>query len=341
VSVGQDGRVIQAYSVEQIRAVEAIALARDGDETLMRRASYAVAVVVAERVPSPHPGRRVVLLVGSGNNGGDALYAGAFLRRRGMRVTAVLTDEAKAHQGGLQALRRSGGRVLLHDDPAVRAVVGQADVIVDGVVGLSAKPPLRTAGATLVEHANATEALRVAVDLPSGIEPDTGRVRGVSFLADVTVTFGGIKTGLLIADEQVGTVVNVPIGMDMSERPADLIAMTDGTLAQLLPGPGPAADKFSGGLVGIVAGSPGYPGAAVLSVGGAVRTRPGMVRYAGGRRPRCSPAGRRWSPPRLPPTPGRCRPGWSDRGSAPRGSRSRCCAGCCRRTSRCWWTPTG
>ena len=106
-------------------------------------------------------------------------------------------------------------------------------------------------------------------------------MRGVAFLADVTVTFGGIKTGLLIADEQVGTVVSVPIGMDMTDRPADLIAMTDGTLARLLPGPGPGADKFSGGLVGIVAGSPGYPGAAVLSVGGAVRTRPGMVRYAG------------------------------------------------------------
>ena len=68
-------------------------------------------------------------------------------------------------------------------------------------------------------NANATDALRVAVDIPSGIEPDTGRVRGVAFLADVTVTFGGIKTGLLIADEQVGTVVSVPIGMDMSDRP--------------------------------------------------------------------------------------------------------------------------
>jgi hydroxyethylthiazole kinase-like uncharacterized protein yjeF len=279
--MGQDGRVIQAYSVEQIRAVEAIALARDGDETLMRRASYAVAVVVAERVPSPHPGRRVVLLVGSGNNGGDALYAGAFLRRRGMRVVAVLTDPGKAHQGGLRALRRAGGRVLIHDDAAVQPVIARADVVIDGLVGLSAKPPLREFAAALVGHANATDALRVAVDLPSGIEPDTGQVRGVSFLADVTVTFGGIKTGLLIADQQVGTVVSVPIGMDMSGRPADLIAMTDGTLQRMLPGPGPASDKFSGGLVGIVAGSPGYPGAAVLSVGGAVRTRPGMVRYAG------------------------------------------------------------
>jgi hydroxyethylthiazole kinase-like uncharacterized protein yjeF len=69
--------------------------------------------------------------------------------------------------------------------------------------------------------------------------------------------------------------------MEMTDQPAELIAMTDGSLQRLLPGPGPAADKFTGGLVGIVAGSPGYPGAAVLSVGGAVRTRPGLVRYAG------------------------------------------------------------
>jgi hydroxyethylthiazole kinase-like uncharacterized protein yjeF len=273
--------MIQAYSVEQIRAVEAIALAREGDGTLMRRASWAVADVVAERLPSPHPGRRAVLLVGSGNNGGDALFAGSFLRRRGIAVTAILTDPAKAHPGGLAALRRAGGRVLRYDDPAVDGVLTRSDVVIDGLVGLAAQPPLRESAAELVGQANAADALRVAVDLPSGIEPDTGRVRGVAFLADVTVTFGGIKPGLLIADEQAGTVVSVPIGMEMTDQPAELIAMTDGTLRRLLPGPGPGSDKFSGGLVGIVAGSPGYPGAAVLSVGGAVRARPGMVRYAG------------------------------------------------------------
>jgi hydroxyethylthiazole kinase-like uncharacterized protein yjeF len=273
--------MIQAYAVEQIRAVEAAALAREGDGTLMRRASWAVAAVVAERVPVPHPGRRVVLLVGSGNNGGDALFAGSFLRRRGMAVTAILTERARAHASGLAALRRTGGRVLDHDDPSTRRVLSQAEVVIDGLVGLAAKPPLRDSAAELVGQANATDALRVAVDLPSGIEPDNGRVRGVAFLADVTVTFGGIKPGLLIADAQAGTVVSVPIGMEMTDQSAALVAMTDGTLRQLLSGPGPGSDKFSGGLVGIVAGSPGYPGAAVLSVGGAVRTRPGMVRYAG------------------------------------------------------------
>jgi hydroxyethylthiazole kinase-like uncharacterized protein yjeF len=273
--------MIQAYSVAQIRAVEAAALARDGDGTLMRRASYAICMVVAEHTPSPLPGKQAVLLVGSGNNGGDALYAGAFLRARGMRVTAILTAPDKAHQGGLKALHRTRGRLRRSADPAVDTVIDNADVILDGLIGLSAKPPLREKAADLVGKANASNALRVAVDLPSGIEPDTGRVSGVAFLAHLTVTFGGIKTGLLIADEQTGTIVSVPIGMEMTDQPAELIAMTDGSLQRLLPGPGPAADKFTGGLVGIVAGSPGYPGAAVLSVGGAVRTRPGLVRYAG------------------------------------------------------------
>ena len=103
--------MIYAYSVEQIRTVEKAALARDGDATLMRRASAAVALAVAERTSPPRPGRRVVLLVGSGNNGGDALFAGAMLRGRGMAVTAVLLDPDKAHPAGLAALRRAGGRV--------------------------------------------------------------------------------------------------------------------------------------------------------------------------------------------------------------------------------------
>ena len=273
--------MIYAYAVEQIRAVEKAALARDGDATLMRRASAAVALAVAERTPAPRPGTRVALLVGSGNNGGDALYAGAMLRGRGMAVTAVLLSPDKAHPAGLAALRRAGGRVHGHDDPGVGRLIDDADVIIDGVVGLAATPPLREPAAALIERANAGHALRVAVDLPSGIEPDTGRVSGPAFLADVTVTFGGIKIGLLLADAQTGTIVCDPIGMDMSPCPPQLVAMTDGAVARLIPRPGPGADKFTGGLVGILAGSPGYPGAPVLCTGGAVRTRPGMVRYAG------------------------------------------------------------
>ncbi len=272
--------MIDAYSVSQIRAAERVLLAREPEGSLMRRASYAVAAETAARLPSSHPGRRVVLLVGSGNNGGDALFAGAYLRGRGMAVLAVLTDSGAAHPAGLAALRRAGGRVCAHDAPGVGRAFAIADVIVDGLVGLAARPPLRPAAAALVDQANATNALRVAVDLPSGIDPNTGEVDGSVFRADVTVTFGGVKTGLLIADEETGTIVNDSLGMQVT-GPPDLTAMTDGSLAGLLTAPGQDADKFTGGLVGIAAGSPGYPGAAVLCVGGAVRTRPGMVRYAG------------------------------------------------------------
>ena len=333
--------MIQAYTVEQIRAAEAVALARDGDGTLMRRASWAVALEVADRVPAPHPGRQVVLLVGSGNNGGDALYAGVFLRSRGMRITAVLTDPAKAHAAGLGALRRAGARVLVHDDPGVKDVLAQADVILDGVVGLSAKPPLRQRAAELVGKANGTDALRVAVDLPSGIEPDSGRVRGVAFLADVTVTFGAIKTGLLIADEQVGTIVSVPIGMDLSSaagRP-DRDDRRD-------PAATAARSRARARTSSPAAWSASWPDRPATPErrcsASAARSAPGREWSATpARRPRpCWPAGPKWWPPRRPPTPARCRPGRSDPGWAPTARRSACCAGCSVRTSRCWWTPT-
>ncbi|TKV58729.1 NAD(P)H-hydrate dehydratase [Nakamurella flava] len=298
--------MITAYTAAQIRAAERVAIDRDGDATLMRRASTAVASVVAERLPHPLPGRSAVLLVGAGNNGGDALWAGAFLRRRGLAVTALLLQPDRAHPAGLAALRRAGGRVLALDpgDPApapVRALLTSADAVIDGIVGLAARPPLRPGAAALVAAANTSPALKVAVDLPSGIDPDTGATGPaddgdpVVFAADVTVTFGGVKTGLLLAAD---AMVSVGIGMEPDPGPApdgtgsaerfaaaaaavDAIALTDADLRVLLPDPGAGADKFTDGLVGIVAGSPGYPGAAVLCTGGAVRTRPGMVRYAG------------------------------------------------------------
>ena len=104
-------------------------------------------------MPSPHPGRRVVLLVGSGNNGGDALYAGAFLRRRGMRGHRGPARPGEgAPRPDSHALRRAGGRVLPRDDPAAcDGVLGRrADVIIDGIVGLAARPPLRENAAELV-----------------------------------------------------------------------------------------------------------------------------------------------------------------------------------------------
>src|SRR5262245_44847241 len=110
----------------------------------MRKAAFGLAVAVADllrELTGGTAGRRVTLLVGAGNNGGDALWAGAFLRRRSVAVTAVLLNPDRAHAEGLAALRKAGGRVSTTlDDP---------DVVVDGIVGLQARGPLRPAAASL------------------------------------------------------------------------------------------------------------------------------------------------------------------------------------------------
>jgi hydroxyethylthiazole kinase-like uncharacterized protein yjeF len=280
--------VQQSYTAEQIRQAERIALARTPEGALMARAARAVADAVLSRMPSPIPGRAAVLLVGPGNNGGDALYAGALLLGRGMQVTAILADPDRAHLPGMTLLRRRGGRAIAAGSPDVPRLIGRADAIVDGLVGIGARPPLRAPMDDLVRRATDSPAWRIAVDLPSGIDPDDGRSPGAAFDADITVTMGGLKTGLLLSD-LAGDVRVATIGMDpaslsdASGRPieSDADIVTDDDVAALMPQPGAQDDKFSLGVTGVLAGSVRYPGAALLAVGGAVRMRPGLVRYAG------------------------------------------------------------
>lgn len=279
--------MIPAYSVEQIRAAEVVALHGDRDDAMMRRASYEIAAAVLDRV-RPVVGAAAVLLVGPGNNGGDALYAGATLRRRGMTVTAALLDPERAHAGGLAALRRAGGRSLGSSDPSFDQVLAGADVVVDGLLGLGAGGPLRPAMRALIDQANAATGLKVAVDLPTGIDPDSGSGEE-AFRADLTVTFGGMKTALLIADSFAGEVIVADLGFEPVGT--QTFSLTDLDVRSMLPDPGSGGDKFTGGVPGIVAGSRQYPGAAILSVGGAVNTRPGMVRYAG---PQAAAVVNRW-----------------------------------------------
>jgi hydroxyethylthiazole kinase-like uncharacterized protein yjeF len=120
------------------------------------------------------------------------------------------------------------------------------------------------------------------VDLPSGIEADTGEVRGTAVRADLTVTFGTHKPGLLIdpGREYAGSVRLVDIGLELPEE-AGLEALQHADVAARLPVPGAESDKYRRGVVGIAAGSARYPGAAVLAVSGALRGGAGAVRYVG------------------------------------------------------------
>jgi hydroxyethylthiazole kinase-like uncharacterized protein yjeF len=257
--------VRHAHQVAQVRAAEEPLLA--AGVPLMARASTGLAVAVARRLPFVY-GARVALLVGSGNNGADALWAGAWLARRGAAVVAVLAGDPVPD--ALQGLLTAGGRV-----GTAEALAG-AEVVLDGLVGIGGRGPLRPPA---VELARQARGFVVAVDLPSGVDADTGQVHEGAVRADLTVTFGTLKPGLLLARDHVGELELVPIGLDLPAAPVEVLEAAD--VARLLPRAERVSDKYSRGVLGVAAGSPTYSGAALLSVGAAIRAGAGMVRYAG------------------------------------------------------------
>jgi hydroxyethylthiazole kinase-like uncharacterized protein yjeF len=371
-------------------------MAQVPDGALMQRAAAGLASVCAGVLRTAQGGgriygSRVVVLAGTGDNGGDALYAGALLARRGASVTAILAG-SRAHEGGRDALRAAGGRIIAivpwaagaasraasaaafpapdtqapaptaplpvapppvappspapqpppptaatrvnlpqvprpatappaaaaetrmdlprvrfepkgppaprpgeRDDVTrpdigrmarfapghdVRHAIGHADLIIDGLLGIGGQGGLREPYATLAHYAANSTGVTVAVDLPSGINADTGAVDGPAVMADVTVTFGACKPGLLIdpGARHAGVVQVVDIGLGPHLDLPDASAPRSADIASLIPRPAPDSDKYRRGVVGLLAGSDRYTGAAILATGGAVRGGAGMVR---------------------------------------------------------------
>jgi hydroxyethylthiazole kinase-like uncharacterized protein yjeF len=265
-----------AWTVEQIRDAEKRALEFNAESDLMDRAATAVAVAAArllrERTGGVY-GRRVAVLVGAGNNGGDALYAGAWLARQGARVSAILLSPERAHPAGLDEFLEFGGHVV--------EALPWSELIIDGILGLGGRPGLQDRAAKLAELIHEAQMPVVSVDLPSGIDVDTGAVPGPAIRATTTVTMGGLKQGLLVGAgaDYAGDVRLVDLRFDL--EPPALHVLDAQDVAGMLPVPGIADDKYTRGVVGVVAGSKEFPGAAVLCTGGAVHGGAGMVRYAG------------------------------------------------------------
>ena len=256
------------------------------DGTLMRRAAAGLAATCVGLLGRVY-GSRVVVLSGTGDNGGDALYAGARLASRGAQVAAIQVG-AHLHDGGADALRAAGGRLVAAADQVVPSVIADADLIIDGILGIGGKGGLREPAATLadlVAGASADGAIVVATDLPSGVDADTGVVAGTAIKADVTVTFGTVKPGLLIdpGASYAGTVQLVDIGLGPHLAAPAALALQSADVGALLPRPGAESNKYRRGVLGVLAGSEKYTGAAVLSVGGAIRGGAGMVRFVSAR----------------------------------------------------------
>jgi len=265
-----------AWPVAEIRAAEAALMAQLPDGALMARAAFALSIEAGRMLGAAY-GSQVVLLAGRGDNGGDALYAGALLAQRGAGVRAVLAEPGRAHEGGLAALRAAGGRIVALAD------AGDPDLIIDGLLGIGAAGALREQFRPLVEWANDAGAPVLAVDLPSGITPDTGAVDGPAITATTTLCMGAYKPGLLVGDARLrcGRIEVVDIGLGPVLPPSTLLVLEDADVADLLRRPRPDDDKYTRGVVGIAAGSQTYPGAALLATSSARVSGCGAVRYAG------------------------------------------------------------
>ena len=281
--------MISAYTGTQVREAEQPLLDAGMGAVLMQRASHGLANAVVRELHAR--GRRlygagVAVLAGKGNNGGDGLFAASFLAARGMRTTAVLTA-GSAHPEALAAFERAGGRVhRLTDTNAgeLAARVAAADVVIDAILGTGAQGGLRGAAAALVGALSRSNLpLVVACDVPSGVDADTGEAHAPVLSAALTVTFGAAKAGLL-ADpgaDHAGRVEVVPIGIEEHLPWPALRRFEAADLARLLPQPQRRSHKYSRGVLGVVAGSATYPGAAVLACRGALAAGVGMVRYLG------------------------------------------------------------
>ncbi|WP_425860024.1 NAD(P)H-hydrate dehydratase [Arthrobacter sp. TWP1-1] len=282
-----------AYQASAVRAAEQPFLAAGQGPILMRTAAHGLGMGVASVLKSQGRriyGARVAILVGSGNNGGDALYAGAWLATHGARTTALLAG-SRTHPDALTAFEKAGGRCL-----ALTADTGAAEfltearasgVVIDGLLGTGSSGGLREPVATVVEKLEQLSGMRrplvVACDLPSGVDATTGEVHGPVLRADLTVTFGAYKSGLLSspAEQLCGAVKLVDLGIGDLLGPKDVSRLDDGDLAALLPNPLAADHKYTRGVAGIIAGSAQYPGAGLLAAAAASACGPGMVRYLG------------------------------------------------------------
>jgi hydroxyethylthiazole kinase-like uncharacterized protein yjeF len=268
-----------AYTVAEIRAAEAQAIRQIGGPALMRRAAHGLALEILKllraRLSNPR-GARVLVLAGPGNNGGDGLFAAAELAPRNIKVDVVQVGE-DVHRSGWWAAMTAGCQECTLAEAQRR--VAQYDLVIDAILGIGGRPGLSPEVADFAA-AVATEQV-VAVDLPSGLPAEPPFTGEPFFSATLTVTFGGLKPVHLLQPgrQACGEVVVVDIGLTGMDP---LLWATDvARVAELWPKLDPLADKYSRGVVGILAGSARYPGAAVLATAGAVYAGAGFVRCFG------------------------------------------------------------
>lgn len=261
---------------EMARADRAAIAAGTPGHVLMERAGRAVARAALDLCGGRY-GRRAVIVCGKGNNGGDGLVAARRLAGEGLKVSCLLLCEPHEVRGDaahhLGALRACG----IEPEPFSEEELERADVVIDAIFGTGFRGPASGTPARAIEAISSFAGPVLAVDVPSGVDGETGRAEGAVVQADVTVALAAQKVGTAVGDGALaaGVVEVADIGVAPGEARVHMAEAHD--VASVLPRRAPDAHKHSAGIVAILAGARGLSGAAVLCARGAARAGAGYV----------------------------------------------------------------
>lgn len=262
--------MIPLFAAAEMAAADAAAVRSGVPERVLVETAGRSAAAVIDRL---FPEGRVVALVGSGNNGADALVAARTLRAWGREVCVVLAPGATVRDALFH------GHAVPHTGWTGAADLAGAGVIVDGLLGTGARGAPRPAYAEMIQQVNWTGLPVVALDGPSGVDLTTGAADGPAVRASATIVFGALKRGLLRFPGRrlAGRILVVECGFPpWRDVPAAIVS--GGWLREHLPAVPPDAHKGTLGTVTVVAGHAGMAGAAVLVAMGALRAGAGKVR---------------------------------------------------------------
>jgi hydroxyethylthiazole kinase-like uncharacterized protein yjeF len=190
---------------------------------LMENAGAAVARAVHSWIGTLR-GVEVIVFCGPGNNGGDGMAAARHMASMGAKTTLILlspmekvrTNEAKLNLEAIRAMRESIKLFIVEDVNTLqelKPLVEKAEAVVDAIFGTGIKGSIREPYRTAIQIINSTKAFKLSVDIPSGINPDTGEVEDIAVRADMTVTFHKVKKGITISTEYCGEIITAPIGI--------------------------------------------------------------------------------------------------------------------------------
>lgn len=274
--------VITASQMRQIE--EAAYLAGASDEKFMENAGAGIAHLLEQELITPRTSHEVCLLIGKGNNGGDAFVAGTHLLKKGFKVTAylitTLEECSPLSQGMGKRFEKAGGVTTLFQETMQ---IPEKAVILDGLLGTGFKGKVEGSLVRLIELANQSECPIYAIDIPSGLNGDTGEVTGAVIRADTTFFLGLPKLGFFIGQgwECVGALQQVDFGLSPVHleklQPAAILISEEGA-KKTLPKIKRTRHKYEAGYVVALAGHPGMPGAAIMSCLSALRSGAGIVR---------------------------------------------------------------